>query len=119
VENDYFASPGTNPSIASIRFEIFDETGQSERTWAFLDFTHWKSADNRNKTTHQKENDHENHRKDDGEEEEESYYSIRMNYTTLPNTNLMVAEISRGLNPGYQRSTVFPVWIFDHAKNSG
>jgi hypothetical protein len=101
-DDDESSSFGKNTNITHLLIRIhpsqaaalkyIDETGRSERTWAFLDFTHWKTTTTTATTA-----------TEDDIMDDESYYSIRMNYTTLPATNLIVAEISTGLNPGYQQ----------------
>jgi len=56
----------------------FIKANLNERTWALLDFSSYVD-------TH------------------DFRYKIRMNYTTLPNTNQIVNFVSIGLNTGYQR----------------
>jgi len=56
----------------------FINSNLKERTWALLDFSNYQGV-------------------------EDFQYKIRMNYTTLPNTNLIVDFASIGLNPRYKR----------------
>jgi hypothetical protein len=53
-----------------------------ERTWALLDFASWP---------------------DDNNNDNNVKFKIRMNYTTLPNTNEITDFVSIGLNKDYQR----------------
>jgi hypothetical protein len=56
----------------------FINNNLEERTWALLDFSQYV-------------------------DEHDVRYKIRMNYTTLPNTNLLVDYVSIGLNTDYER----------------
>ena len=56
----------------------FIKDNLNERTWALLDFSNYQDMDN-------------------------FHYTIRMNYTTLPNTNMIVNLATIGLSRRYQR----------------
>jgi len=58
----------------------FIDNNLDERTWALLDFSSWSDESDDNVT-----------------------FKIRMNYTTLPNTNEITDFVSIGLNKDYQR----------------
>jgi hypothetical protein len=61
--------------------EYIDETNAAERTWALLDLTDWPTNG----------------------DSMDVQYKIRMNYTTLPNTNEIIDFVSVGLNTEYQQ----------------
>jgi ATP-binding cassette subfamily A (ABC1) protein 3 len=72
---------------AAVKVQIHDDEKDAlrfindnldQRTWALLDFSRYSVA------------------------EEENRFKIRMNYTTVPNTNEITNYVSIGLNKGYQ-----------------
>lgn len=60
----------------------------SERTWAVIDLAQLKNS---------------NSDAGDGEEENGGSFTIRLNYTTVPNTNLIENYVASGLSTRYQR----------------
>ena len=64
-----------------------------ERTWALVDFSDYSAASSGT----------DNNRDNATVLEEDFRYKIRMNYTTLPNTNQVVNFITIGLSTRYQR----------------
>lgn len=89
----YLNATYSNATMAAIKIRVhenenaavsFINENLNERTWALLDLAKFNDAAS-------------------GSNENDLSYKIRMNYTTLPNTNEIVSFVSIGLNTQYER----------------